>query len=103
MSTQEELAAAQARITTAQAKYTFPWWESNDPTILTWHQLNEPILLVEFSKFHHATEMALGRPVWTHEFANVDSLKAEFQNKIPKATFEDVVNKVTKPVIIVTT
>ena len=35
--------------------------------------------------FHEAVEVALGRPVFTHEFAFVQRLQKEFEEKYPEA------------------
>jgi hypothetical protein len=91
-------------IATAKAKYfENPWWDSEDPKEVFWGQVNESCLLMDFDKFHEATEKALGRPVWTHEFANPKSLIEEFQGKIPKATMSDVLGKLpqNKKIIII--
>ncbi|SRR6266567_5087366 len=48
------------------------WWEPGvDPRDLAYYQLKEPIMLVEFARFHEAVELLLGRPVWTHEFGGM--------------------------------
>lgn len=64
----------------AMAKYgDNRWWEPDvDPRKLAYYQLNEPILMGDFSHFHEAIELLLGRPVFTHEFAiSADALKQE--------------------------
>jgi hypothetical protein len=59
------------------------WWLSDDVRIIGYWQLNEPFLVVPFSKFHEGIEKLIGRPVWTHEFAmNLDGLKNEAANAI---------------------
>lgn len=72
------------------------WWDSDDPNVLFLGQINEPILLVDFVKFHKATEKALGRPVFTHEFAASvhELLIEEFEGKIPKPAFDDILAKI---------
>lgn len=47
---------------------------------------------MDFGTFHKAMEEALGRPVWTHEFAFSDQLKKEFLGDKPAPTFEEIVN-----------
>lgn len=54
------------------------WWKGRDLLEVFWFQINEPKLCMDFPAFHEAAEKALGRPVWTHEFAHVDALRAEF-------------------------
>ena len=101
--TLEELVA---RVAETKQKYgDNHWWESEDPAVLFWGQINEPILIISFGEFQEATEKALKRPVFTHEFVDPESLKAEFQKKIPKATFEDIMNKFPagKRIIVIVT
>jgi hypothetical protein len=78
------------------------WWASKDPKELFWGQINEPILIIDFGKFHEAAEKALGRPVWSHEFARPDVLIQEYQGKIPKANFADVMDKIPEGKKIIT-
>ncbi len=59
-------------------------------------QINQPRLCMDFSAFHEATEKALKRPVWTHEFADPKLLIAEFEGKLPKATMDAVLAKLPK-------
>lgn len=81
------------RVAEVKAKYSYPWWDDSDPIVVFLGQVQEPILIVEFDMFQEATEKALKRPVWTHEFAMPKLLLEEFQGKIPKATFDDVMTK----------
>lgn len=53
-------------------------------------QLYQDKLCVPFDKYHEAIEHLLGRPVWTHEFAWSDSLKAEYEKKKPPPTFREI-------------
>lgn len=54
----------------AMAKYgDNKWWEADvDPRKFAYYQIQEDILLGNFSHFHEAIELLLGRPVYTHEF-----------------------------------
>ena len=88
----------------AKAKYKEAWWKSDKPEVLFLGQIQEPTLLMEFSKFHKVTEQALGRPVWTHEFAEPEELLDEYYKERPKATMTDVFDKLArykKPAILV--
>jgi len=88
----------------AKAKYNKTWWESNDPEVIFLGQIKEEVLLMEFDKFHKAAEEALGRPVYTHEFANTEELLDEFFGKTPKATMENIMSKLErygKPIIAI--
>ena len=51
------------------------WWNSNDPADVASGQICEQILMVKFDVFHEGMEKLLGRPVWTHEFADVKRLQ----------------------------
>lgn len=54
------------------------WWISEDKKVLGYYQLMNPILLIDFERFHEALEFLLGRPVWTHEIGlNYEGLKEE--------------------------
>ena len=54
------------------------WWCGMDPREVFALQAFQPLLCMNFGDFHGATEAALGRPVWTHEFADPERLFAEF-------------------------
>lgn len=45
-------------------------------------QLFEPKMCMPFSVFQSALSDVLGRPIYTHEFADAESLKKEFRLKI---------------------
>lgn len=54
------------------------WWESTNPNIRGYYQLNCKTLLISFDDFHKSLEYLLDRPVWTYEFAiNYDEIKKE--------------------------
>lgn len=57
------------------------WWEPDeDPRKYAYYQLHEETLLGTFSHFHEASELLLGRPIFTHEFGlSVDKLRQEAQ------------------------
>lgn len=54
-------------------------------------QLNQELLCMPFSVFHKAIEEALGRPVWTHEFAFSENLKQELMGERDAPTFEEII------------
>ncbi len=47
--------------------------------MLLFFQLSQERLCLPFELFQKAVEQALGRPVWTHEFAYPDLLWGELQ------------------------
>jgi len=53
------------------------WWESVPLVDAARFQLHEDKLVMPFDKFHEGVEALLGRPVFTHEFAFIDSLRGE--------------------------
>ena len=55
-------------------------------------QLYQPRLCMPFDKFHEAAEKALGRPVWTHEFAFADKIRAEWEGRADKPSMDDIIN-----------
>lgn len=55
-------------------------------------QLFQKSLCVPFGKFHQAVENVFNRPVWIHEFADRDSLIAEYKKNFEIPTFEDIVS-----------
>jgi len=59
-------------------------------------QLNEHRLCMNFGDFHKAVEDALGRPVWSHEFANPTYLLDEIYGNLPCPTMEDIINLIPK-------
>lgn len=50
--------------------YNSKWWEGKTAKEIVDFQLYEDKLCVEFSVFHKSIEEILGRPVFTHEFAD---------------------------------
>ena len=60
-------------------------------------QFSQKLLCMPFDKFHEATEKALGRPVFTHEFGlNYDGLIAELLGRAPMPSFEDIINLIPR-------
>ena len=62
------------------------FWEKMTQEEIAEFQINTDALCMPFGVFHQAMEIALGRPVWTHEFGiNVDGLRAELRgDKLPR-------------------
>lgn len=55
------------------------WWKDKTAYEIVDFQLYEDTLCMDFSDFHKAIEDALGRSVWTHEFADRKGLQAEYE------------------------
>jgi len=60
------------------------WWNDKTAQEIAEFQLAEPRLCMPFDEFHKATEEALDRPVWTHEFAYPKQLLDELHGTEPK-------------------
>ena len=59
------------------------WWDGLRPSVIATLLINQERMCTNFSTFHRAFEEALGRPVWTHEFAFRDRLRDELFGKKP--------------------
>lgn len=66
------------------------WWKSKSALEIVKFQLFEDLLCMDFTDFHGAIEEALGRSVFTHEFANHRALQIELQRKYPEETFGEL-------------
>lgn len=71
--------------------------DSRDWEMLSLHelavlQLHQKKLCIPFDKFHEAIEFALARPVFTHEFAYSDRLKAELGGLTPSQGLQDILS-----------
>jgi hypothetical protein len=55
-------------------------------------QLYQDKLCMPFDVFHEGTEKLLGRPVWSHEFAFPDLLRAEMEGKQAAPTLDEIIN-----------
>ena len=78
----------------AVAKAATKWWEKSTTKEIVAFQLYEPLLCMPFDIFHSAIEKELGRPVFTHEFALLDGLKAEFERRIRKPSLGEAIGKI---------
>lgn len=58
------------------------WYKDKTPEEIVSFQLFEKRLCMPFDQFQAAVESALGRPVWTHEFASPKCLREEFLEKL---------------------
>lgn len=65
------------------------WWVGKSDREIVEFQLYQQKLCMPWSEFHAAMEGALGRSVWTHEFADSEKLRAEYEGRIASPTFEE--------------
>ncbi len=55
-------------------------------------QLFQKRMCMPFDVFHKAIEEVLGRPVWTHEFANRENIVNEYLGEREAPTMEEIIN-----------
>lgn len=55
-------------------------------------QINESKLAMPWSHFHAMTEKAVNGPVWTHEFANPDCIKARYKGTAKVYTMDELIS-----------
>jgi hypothetical protein len=79
------------------------WWDGLPAVAVAGFQLFEERLCMDFGDFHAAVEEALGRPVWTHEFAGT-ALREEFAGQRRAPTMGEIIGMIPegKRVLIVT-
>jgi len=69
------------------------FWEGMSYRERAEFQLTEDLLCMPFDVFHEAVSKALGRSVWTHEFAfSMEDLKKELFGDREAPSLEDIVN-----------
>ena len=80
----KELCAGEITKEVAMAVAQTEWWKEEGWTDeeIARLQLGQDRLVMNFPDFQRAVESALGRPVWTHEFADTASLLAELDGKV---------------------
>jgi len=64
-------------------------------------QLFQQKLCMPFDVFHEAIEKALGRSVYTHEFAFIDELRKEFLGEKEPPTLEEILSLLPNGKLIV--
>lgn len=65
----------------------------SDETIVKF-QLFQHLLCMDFGRFHQAVEKVLGRPVWSHEFANHEAIVSEYLGEKEPPTMEEIINMI---------
>jgi hypothetical protein len=68
------------------------WWKNMEPRAAFLFQMNTAELCMPFGEFHRIAELALGRSVWSHEFAFPKSLMAQFNGESAPPTVEEILN-----------
>jgi len=78
-------AADRRAIAKAKAKYSYPWWASENPLEVFWGQLHEEVWIIPVEKFLETAKQAMGRQVLKQEFADRPALVDEFLERTPEA------------------
>ena len=86
--------AEKKAVARAKAKYSYPWWASENPLEVFWGQLSEEVQIVPFEKYHTCAKQAMNREVFPDEFDDRKSLKEEFVERIPKAILSELTSKI---------
>ena len=76
-------------------------WKDMTPTELFAFQLSQSRLCVPFSELHRCSEEALGRPVFTHEFATPDNLREELVGVKQAPSFDEILNLIPEEKLLV--
>jgi len=69
------------------------WKEMSDYQIAVF-QLSEDRSCIPFRRVHAAVEATIGRPVWTHEFANPAALLAEIVGTREPPTLQAIIDMI---------
>jgi hypothetical protein len=69
-------------------------WESWTDEQIANFQMRQEKLCMPFSRFHEAVEKALGRSVWTHEFADQSRLLAELDGVLDAPTMTEIIEMI---------
>lgn len=86
--------AEKPAIAVTKAKYSYPWWASKNPLEVFWGQLDEAVQVVPLEKFHESAKQAMNREVFPDEFADRESLKEEFIERISKDTLVQLKDRI---------
>jgi integrase len=77
-----------------KAKYSYPWWASENPLEVFWGQLNEETLIVPAEKLLDMATQTMGREVFKQELADRQALMDELTERLPEATLREAVAKI---------
>ena len=55
------------------------WWKTKTASEIVGFQLFEERLCCPFSEFHKAMEEVFGRPIFTHEFVDMESMVSQYK------------------------
>lgn len=82
-------------IAKAKAKYTYPWWASENSLELFWGQLHEEIQIVPTEKLLDAAKQTMGREVFKQELTDRQALIDELVERVSEATLSAAIAKIS--------
>ena len=77
------------------------WWKRVPLETAAMFQLHEDTLCMDFGDFHEGVEKLLGRPVWSHEFAKPELLRAELRGVRAVPTMDEMLAMIPEEKLIV--
>jgi len=75
-------------------------WEKWDDERIVRFQLYQDRLCMDFDRFHKAIEKVLGRPIWTHEFAQINLIRLEYEGIRKKPTLGEIMGQIPREKLI---
>ena len=82
-------------IAQAKAKYSYPWWASNEAIEVFWGQANEPVQIVGAAKYLESVKAAMGREVFEQELSEPQALLEELIERIGNPTIDKLKAKIS--------
>ena len=70
------------------------FWKDMNALDIAVFQSNNELLCMPFEVYHEAMNEALERPVFTHEFADTDSLLKELMGEKPQPSFQEIMDMI---------
>ena len=80
-----------------KAKYSYPWWASNEANEIFWGQANKPVQIVPPPKYLQSAKTAMGREVFEQELAEPQALLDELLERVGVATIEKLKTRFQPP------
>ena len=88
--------AQKGAIAHAKAKYSYPWWASENPLEIFWGQVNEVIQIVPPETYLACAQKAMGRVLFKTELNDAQALIDEFLARVPQVTAEALLAKIPR-------
>lgn len=77
-----------------KAKYSYPWWASENPVEVFWGQVNEPMQIIPSETYLVVATQAMGREVFKSELSDPQALVAEFLERVPQPKSQALIAKI---------